>query len=115
MKKRKARTSAIPMVLAVGGGLLLLVVAILLATQNAATTPVSVDTRAEEPYPDIPRVPLADARAAFDSGTAVFVDVRSAEVYAASHIAGSLSLPLPETEARLGELDPNRWIITYCT
>jgi rhodanese-related sulfurtransferase len=32
-----------------------------------------------------------------------------------SHIPGSLSIPLAEIETRLSELDPNQWIITYCT
>jgi rhodanese-related sulfurtransferase len=45
----------------------------------------------------------------------VFVDVRSAGSYAASHIPGALSIPLGELDARLDELDPAARIITYCT
>ena len=64
---------------------------------------------------EIVRLSLEDAKAAFDNGTAVFVDVRSQSSYAASHIPGALSIPLIELEPRVNELDPNQWIITYCT
>ena len=73
-------------------------------------TPVVEDT-----YPEIPRVSLADAKAAYDTGTAVFVDVRDAQSYAQSHIKGALSIPLTELPNRLNELKPSDWIITYCT
>jgi len=63
----------------------------------------------------IPRVSLAEAKAAYDEGTAVFLDVRFADDYAASHVPGALSIPLADLETRLGELDPTDWIITYCT
>ena len=64
---------------------------------------------------EVVRLSLEDAKAAFDNGTAVFVDVRSQSSYAASHIPGALSIPLIELEPRVNELDPNQWIITYCT
>jgi len=61
----------------------------------------------------IPRVSLADAKAAYETGSAVFVDVRDAESYAQSHISGALSIPLSELPDRMGELKPSDWIITY--
>ena len=64
---------------------------------------------------DVKRVTLEDAKIAHDTGTAVFVDVRSADSYAASHVTGALSIPFDELENRLDELDPADWIITYCT
>ncbi len=63
----------------------------------------------------IERVSPADAKAALDAGTAVFVDVRSEQEYEQGHIPGALSIPNADLEARLGELDSNSWIITYCT
>ncbi len=63
----------------------------------------------------VQRVTLEESKAAFDSGAAVFLDVRSASSYATGHIPGALSIPLGELEARIGELDPDQWIITYCT
>lgn len=117
MKRRKPTTSPIPIYLAIGGGLLLIVAAILLATQNASpTTPTPAAAfEEEETYPEIPRVSLEDTKAAIDSGTAVVIDVRASEAYSASHILGALNIPLAEIESRLNELDPNQWIITYCT
>lgn len=112
--------------LLMGGGLLLLACAVLACAgialfywlprsvvshpaATAAAQPV------EQSYPEIPRTALAEAKAAFDSKTAIFVDVRDANSYAASHVPGALSIPLPEFERRLGELDRSDWIIPYCT
>lgn len=115
MKKR--RSQKFPILFLIAGGLLLLLTAFLLMTQNESDQPASSasSSHEEETYPEIPRVSLEDAKAAFDGGTAVFVDVRGADVFAMSHIPGSLSIPLADLEARLAKLDPNQWIITYCT
>lgn len=82
------------------------------------TGAVSVPTVAN-PTPStadaVTRVSLTDAKAAFDAKTAVFLDVRDAQSYALAHVPGALNIPLNELEARLGELNPNAWIITYCT
>ena len=66
---------------------------------------------------EVPRVSLEEARAALDSGEATLVDVRSAEAYEASHVAGAISIPLAEVEANPNglALDEEQWIITYCT
>jgi 3-mercaptopyruvate sulfurtransferase SseA len=95
-------------------------VALLAATLTAcaASTPQS---QAEPASPgvaapqEVQRVTLEESKAAFDNNTAVFVDVRSADSYAASHVTGALSIPLDELEARINELNPDEWIITYCT
>jgi hypothetical protein len=79
-------------------------------TENQLATPFVEDT-----YPEIPRVSLADAKAAFDMGSAVFVDVRDSGSYAQSHVKGAISIPLAELPDRLNELNPSDWIITYCT
>ena len=115
MKKRKTYKSPIPVYLAVGGGLLLIVAAILLATQNSAAVPTPVTSHEEETYSEISRVSLDETKAAMDAGTAVIVDVRSAEAYQGGHIAGAINIPLGELETRLDELDKTQWIITYCT
>jgi hypothetical protein len=69
----------------------------------------------EIPYPEIERVALTEAKAAYDQREAVFVDVRGEQYYQQNHITGALSLPEEQLPDRLGELDTQAWIITYCT
>ena len=79
------------------------------APQSAPTTP------AEVPYPEIVRISLGDAKAAYELKQATYLDVRDADSYASGHIPGALSIPLNDLETRLKELDPNAWLLTYCT
>jgi rhodanese-related sulfurtransferase/DNA-binding HxlR family transcriptional regulator len=48
------------------------------------------------------------------TGSAVLVDVRPAEEWAAGHIPGALSVPLDELENRLAELPDGTEIVAYC-
>jgi rhodanese-related sulfurtransferase/DNA-binding MarR family transcriptional regulator len=48
------------------------------------------------------------------AGVAIVVDLRPAEEYEAGHIAGALSIPLPDLEARLAELSADVEIVAYC-
>ena len=113
MSPRK-KNNSIPLLILLSGGLLLIIAALMLANQNpAAPTPNTVVE--EEIYPEIQRVSIDETKAALDSGSALVVDVRSAEAYQGSHISGAINIPLEELESRLGELDQAKWIITYCT
>ena len=47
-------------------------------------------------------------------GDAVVLDLRPVEEYRAGHIAGALSLPLEELQARLAELPAGIEIVAYC-
>lgn len=114
MPQRKKK-SPFPIYLAFGGGLLLIAIAIFLVNQNTATNPLNASSNEEVQVATIERVTVKEAKDALDAGTAIFVDVRAADVYAVSHIPGALSIPLEDVEARLSELDPEQWIITYCT
>ncbi len=114
MSPRRKKTP-FPFLILIGAGLLLIVAAFILAGQNRAAAPAPEDAFEEETYPEIPRVSLAEAKAAFDQGSALFMDVRSAEAYQGSHISGAINIPAGELDARLGELDKAQWIITYCT
>ncbi len=66
---------------------------------------------------DVPRISLADAKSAFDSGQAIFVDTRNQEAFSALHIKGAQSIPLLIFEENFNSLTLNKtdWIITYCT
>lgn len=65
------------------------------------------------PYPEVPRISLAEAKARHDAGTALFVDVRAQEEYDTAHIPNAISLPLADLEARYQELPQDAEIITY--
>jgi len=48
------------------------------------------------------------------AGDVTVLDVRPSEEFAAGHIAGALSVPIGELEARLGELPRRREVVAYC-
>ena len=93
--------------------------ALLLTALLTACTSSSPQAEPESPIAEAPgevqRVTLEESNAAFDSGEAIFLDVRSESSYAAGHIPDALSIPLAELESRTDEIDPNQWVITYCT
>lgn len=113
---RRKTGSSLPLGMIVLGGMLLLgAMAWMLWFRLGGNDEISQQTLQEMSVSaaKVPRVSLADAKAAFDTHSAVFVDVRAAEAYAQAHIPGALSIPLAELPQRLGELDPAAWIITY--
>ena len=91
----------------------ILLLALLACTFTAPDQATAFPT--ENPHLDIERVSLEDAKAAFDSDSAIFVDVRNATSYAEGHIPGAILIPLEDVESLMAELEPDQWIITYCT
>jgi hypothetical protein len=104
------------LLIAIGAILIVIATAVLLLNppDQTATLP-GTNLPSESVFPEIPRVSLADAKKAHDSGTAIFVDARPAASYALGHIPGALSFPADDLPKRLGELSKSNWIITYCT
>jgi 3-mercaptopyruvate sulfurtransferase SseA len=104
----------------VGSAVLILAGALLIFTAQPVVAPTVTpvaDEHSEEglPYPDVPRISLAEAKAAYDARNVTIIDVRDQDAYATAHIPGALSLPLGELEARAQELPRDAMIITYCT
>lgn len=66
---------------------------------------------------DVPRVPLEQALVAHSAGAAVFLDVRSRDSFAGSHIPGAINIPVDAFEVNpiLSGTEKDEWIITYCT
>ena len=100
--------------------LLMLVIGVALITATlAACAPALPPAEPTNPViespPKVQRITVEESKAAFDSGEAVFLDVRSQSSYATRHIPGALSTPLVELEPRISELAPGQWIIPYCT
>jgi rhodanese-related sulfurtransferase len=48
------------------------------------------------------------------SGKVVILDTRPASEYAAGHIAGAISVPVDELQARLGKLPKSKEYVAYC-
>jgi 3-mercaptopyruvate sulfurtransferase SseA len=67
------------------------------------------------PYPTVQRVSVTEARAAFDTEQALFLDVRAPEDYAAAHIPGALLIPISDLAGAVETLPTDAEIITYCT
>ena len=61
------------------------------------------------------RITLADAKKAFDSGSAVFVDTRAAASYEAKHIKGALNIQAEQFQTRYTEVPKDKQIIAYCS
>jgi hypothetical protein len=102
---------AVGALLILGAGVWYLAADDLLASQ----TPGESGGVSEDPDAAVPRISAADAKAAHDAGSAVFLDVRDANAYEQSHIEGAILIPLNELPDRVNELNPSDWIITYCT
>jgi activator of HSP90 ATPase len=61
------------------------------------------------------RISVADAKKAFDSGNAVFVDTRAAASYEGKHIKGALNITAEQFQTRYAEIPRDKQIITYCS
>jgi hypothetical protein len=75
-----------------------------------STSPTVADTELE-----VPRISLVQLKEKVDAGIDLaIVDVRSKEDFDEGHIAGAVSIPWKEMEARYTELPRDKEIITYC-
>lgn len=102
------------LLMVVGAGLITAALVWTFSQISAASTPQNQSLAdVQDNYPHIERVTAADAKLAFDQGAAVFVDVRDLEEYEQAHIPGAISMPEYEVASRIGELNPDDWIITY--
>jgi hypothetical protein len=81
---------------------------------STVNTAQGLDTQSI-PYPDVPRIPLADAQNELQNGQAILIDVRSTASYNSEHAVGAISMPEEEVNARLNELPRDKDIILYCT
>jgi hypothetical protein len=64
---------------------------------------------------EVPRINIADARKAFDAGTALFVDARSLDVYREEHIKGAIDVPFGGPDKQVEAIPKGKTIIVYCS
>lgn len=113
-KNRNRPTPVLPIAFMVSG-LILVIAAFVFALNQPSATPAPTAAVESIPYSSIPRVSLADAKAAYDIGSAVFVDVRGEPYYSNGHVVGALSITEADLATAVNQLDRQAWIITYCT
>lgn len=114
------RKSSLSPFLTMGAGVVLILTAIIWQlTGNdqpgAAPTASIPSGQSQLPFPDVVRISLRDAKAAYDAGSALFLDVRDSDSYNASHIPGALNIEVAQLLTQLAKLDSSKSIITYCT
>ena len=59
-------------------------------------------------------VDVASAAAAVNGSSAVIVDVRAFDEFAAGHAVGAVCIPLPDLERRCGEIPSDRPVLVMC-
>ncbi len=83
-----------------------------------AGTPVPANAQPKPavlPFPDSPRIPLAQAKADFDRGTAVFIDTHNANTFAAEHVRGAINITPSDLDAKINLIPKGKKIIVYCS
>jgi rhodanese-related sulfurtransferase len=90
--------------------------ALLAALRTVAANRIAEADRAARVYlgEPIEAVSRDELLARVSAGSAVVVDLRPREEYAAGHVAGAISIPLAELEARLAELPAGVEVVAYC-
>ena len=78
----------------------------------AAATPTVAK---EIPFPSVDRISLADAKADFDAGRAVFIDTHSEQSFAAEHITGAINVPSNKLNEKIDTIPKGKKIIAYCS
>jgi flagellar basal body rod protein FlgC len=118
MAKGQRRESVTPLILMIFGSVLILGVVIWRTIQVLPSVPAQQPTATASgflPYPNVNRISLADAKAAYDSASAVFIDVRGDPSYSTSHIKGALDIAYADIVSGMADLDKSKHYILYCT
>ncbi|HEV7644491.1 MAG TPA: rhodanese-like domain-containing protein [Pyrinomonadaceae bacterium] len=79
--------------------------------KNVKTSPTAPPHAEDEAQ----RISLKDAKAAYDSGNALFIDTRPESAYKGEHIKDAINIPAGETDKHIAELPKNKQLIFYCS
>jgi rhodanese-related sulfurtransferase len=95
------------------------VVALVAFAVVRSNKPVAEPVPAATPAPSAPAdaatISQAELKALVDANNVTLLDVRDAESYLASHIPGSLQIPLSRVEGEVPYLPKGKPIVAYCT
>lgn len=95
------------------GVALLILIGILLIISTNCSGSIAGNLDQGTPDPEVSRISLTDAKARYDAGTALFVDVRIRADYYTAHIPDAVLFPLAELEDRYQRLPREAEIILY--
>jgi 3-mercaptopyruvate sulfurtransferase SseA len=84
------------------------------ASPASATAPAPT-TATADPNAAVPRIEPDELFAHFKAGDVTIIDVRDADSFVASHIPGSLHIPLARIDGEVSYLPKGKPIVTYCT
>jgi rhodanese-related sulfurtransferase len=85
-------------------------------TENQVSTQATPPKTDDHGHADeAPRITLAEAKADFDAGKAVFVDTRNEDAFKVEHIKGAINVPAKEIEAKYKNIPTDKKIIAYCS
>lgn len=79
-----------------------------------ATRP-GVDSHGHADGEDAPRISLAEAKKAFDEGSAIFIDTHVKNTYDFEHIKGAMNVTVQDFEAKVNTIPKGKKIIVYCS
>jgi hypothetical protein len=85
------------------------------APQPQPTLPMAVATAGDDQMAAVPRMTVQELKNRMDANEVVVIDVRDIQTYMASHIPGSLHIPLVYIHGELPYLPRDKPIVTYCT
>ena len=85
------------------------------ATPTPQASQSGVDAHGHTEGEDAPRISLADAKKAFDDGSAVFIDTHLKDAYDAGHIPGAVNITVAELDLKFNTIPKGKKIIAYCS
>lgn len=108
-RKRRQTRSSLPTPVWVGGlvGVILIAAGLIALTGQQDSNPNTL------PYPNVTRVSPTEAHSQQLAGSGLIIDVREAQFYQESHVAGAWSVPEEELLARIAELPTDKTLIFY--
>jgi 3-mercaptopyruvate sulfurtransferase SseA len=97
--------------------LALLALGVVTACQHAALQTMNTNAKASPSATpeEAKRITLADAKAAYDGGGALFVDTRPEDAYKREHIKSAINIPAGAVDQRYTELPKDKQIVFYCS
>jgi hypothetical protein len=84
-------------------------------TQTVKNTKPTPPANNVQPDDGAPRISLADAKADFDAGSAVFIDTRPEDTYKQEHVKGAINITLMDDAAKYSSIPKGKKIIVYCS